>query len=92
MSPIEEDIEIVECRECGTGFNLTAQYYYDNLCPSCKKKENPDANKVPCTVCSNRVAPDEVQQAKYVGRGPTEMVPVCSDSCARDARTPPWAP
>lgn len=32
----QPESEEIECRECGTVFNLAAQYYYDNLCPSCK--------------------------------------------------------
>mgnify|MGYP006934449374 FL=1 len=34
----EASYELIECRECGTQFNLGAQMYYDNLCPSCKNK------------------------------------------------------
>lgn len=34
----EANFQLIECRECGTEFNLGAQMYYDNLCPSCKDK------------------------------------------------------
>lgn len=34
----QHDPDITECRECGTKFDLALQYYYDNLCPSCKDK------------------------------------------------------
>jgi len=33
----EASYELVECRECATKFNLGAQFYYDNLCPECKR-------------------------------------------------------
>lgn len=32
----EAEYQEVECRECGTHFNLGGQDYYDNLCPKCK--------------------------------------------------------
>lgn len=109
----EQEQEIEECRECGTEFNLAAQYYYDNLCPSCKEvdgssggrsshsgseseihdqEQDPGSTAVPCTVCQDSVPPEEIQYAQYVGRGPSERVPVCSDDCASRAETPPWAP
>ena len=34
----EASFELITCRECGTKFNLGAQMYYDNLCPTCKEK------------------------------------------------------
>lgn len=33
----EAEYQEVECRECGAVFNLGAQTYYDNLCPTCKR-------------------------------------------------------
>lgn len=34
----EANYEEVECRECGALFNIGAQMYYSNLCPSCHKE------------------------------------------------------
>lgn len=39
QSEFEANYEEVECRECGTVFNIGAQMYYDNLCPSCKEAQ-----------------------------------------------------
>jgi phage FluMu protein Com len=33
----EANYELIECRDCGTQFNLGAQHYYDNKCPECKE-------------------------------------------------------
>lgn len=53
---MEQDREIIECRECGSEFNLAAQHYYDNLCPSCQE----DSRTWPgCARCSDRVPPGE---------------------------------
>lgn len=32
----ERDTEIRDCQECGTPYNLAAQYYYSPLCPECE--------------------------------------------------------
>lgn len=28
-------VTLIECRDCGTMFNLDVQDYYDNRCPDC---------------------------------------------------------
>jgi Zn finger protein HypA/HybF involved in hydrogenase expression len=40
--PPHDDFELeeIECRRCGTVFNLAMQRYYDNLCPDCKFGDN----------------------------------------------------
>lgn len=37
----EASSETIECRECGTPFNLGVQDYYDNLCPRCYATSEP---------------------------------------------------
>lgn len=44
------------CRECGATFDLAAQNYYDNVCPSCVDEER---TWPLCAACSKRVDPDE---------------------------------
>lgn len=88
MSIHEHDPDIVLCRDCQTTFDLALQHYYDSLCPKCKA----DANTTTCDICQDTVGADDVQQATFVGRMPTQQVTVCSDECATEAETPPWAP
>jgi Zn finger protein HypA/HybF involved in hydrogenase expression len=39
----DDDVEIIECRECGAQFDVAKQRYYDNLCPPCKDENDPGA-------------------------------------------------
>lgn len=86
------DPDYVECRNCNTTFDLARQHYYDDLCPECMRDANPDRMKQACLICGDRVDRSEIQKAKLVGRHQSEMVSVCSDECAEEANTPPWAP
>jgi hypothetical protein len=55
--------EIVECTDCGSEFNLAAQAYYDNRCPSCKREESGEDAVDPvygqCYVCDEDVRKSE---------------------------------
>lgn len=73
----------VECRNCGTVFNLAAQWYYDNLCPSCKAEQGDEEDTWPaCATCGDRVDPDEVEHKQVANPampGGRERVAVCPD-------------
>jgi hypothetical protein len=51
--------EQAECRNCGAMFDLARQYYYDDLCPTCKEKEDGRDAVDPvvgtCYVCGDEV-------------------------------------
>mgnify|MGYP000137835986 CR=1 FL=1 len=90
----EPERETVSCRNCGADFNLAAQYYYDNLCPSCKHDEEGEDVTNPvvgtCHVCEADVRANEEAYRKRAAppelrRG--EGVLVCPDH--RDHR---WSP
>lgn len=77
-----EPQEIIKCRECDTRFNLTAQRYYDNLCPACKKEQNPEATWPICVECDERIPPDErdTKSVRGAARDPaTVNLPVHED-------------
>lgn len=42
MPSRERVTEIVECRNCGTKFDLAAQDYYYDLCPTCNREDLED--------------------------------------------------
>jgi|GEM_PF-1203712 hypothetical protein len=42
MTPHPHDPEITSCRKCGAQFDLARQNYYDTLCPSCVKADDPE--------------------------------------------------
>jgi hypothetical protein len=85
MSGRERDPEPTDCRNCEATFNLSAQYYYDNLCPSCKaEQDGEDVTRPACTNCGDRIPEGEVKTATTYVRGVgRESVKVCSDECKR---------
>lgn len=82
---MSRESEEIECRECGTVFNLSGQWYYDNLCPECKGSADGEATTQPaCTACGRRRPADAMQMATVRNRaaqGGTERVLSCSDAC-----------
>lgn len=82
MSAYEHDPDIVECRKCGTEFDLALQNYYDNLCPSCMDEENPERKWPGCMECGEKIPPDEraTKTVRGAARDPaTVSVPVHED-------------
>lgn len=77
--------EETECRECGTPFNLSAQWYYDNLCPECKAEQDGEETTWPvCVQCGEKYPPDEGRLTRIANPslpGGSERVIVCGD-CA----------
>jgi hypothetical protein len=73
----------VECRQCGTVFNLSAQTYFDNLCPSCVAAGSPERTWPGCVVCNERIPPEQREYVTVQNRSPggpsTERVPVHGD-------------
>ena len=55
--------ELTDCRNCASQFDLAAQYYYDNLCPSCKREQDGEDAVNPvigaCYVCDTDVRKTE---------------------------------
>lgn len=83
----QREQDLVECGACGSTFNLAAQYYYDNLCPECKREEHGDEAVDPvvgtCYVCDADVHKTEQvwskRAAPYDIRGPVLVCPGHSD-------------
>jgi len=74
--------DMFACRECGYEFDLARQQYDDNLCPSCKTKDNVWTTWTPCIVCDNRAPSDQMEYVSVSIRGfGTDRVPVCSMGC-----------
>lgn len=79
--------DTVECRECGSTFNLAAQYYYDSLCPSCKREKDGEEAVNPvvgsCYVCDDDVHSNDQcwseSAAPYDVRNPVLVCPDHSD-------------
>lgn len=81
----EQEEEIIECRECGTTFNLAAQFYYDNKCPSCVEADEPKRSWPSCIRCGEKYEPGTGVSTTVTNRsmrGGTERVVACSDECA----------
>lgn len=90
----EHDPEMIDCRNCGAPFDLARQYYYEDLCPSCKKEKDGDDAVDPvvgkCHVCGDEVRSTEQcysTKAAHPELRRGEGVLVCPDH--RDHR---WAP
>lgn len=83
----ERETETIECRECGTEFNLAAQWYHDDLCPACKREAAGEKATWPgCLRCGERIRPDDVEYVLVSGaRGSPERVEM-HPSCAADHR------
>lgn len=90
MTRREPDMDITECRECGAEFNLAAQYYYDNLCPSCKQDQDGKKTSWPaCPICESRFEPNtgiDVTIPKRNSFGGKERIRVCSAECEAAAK------
>jgi len=76
----------VECRACGAVFDLSAQWYFDDLCPSCKVAESGDEapTRPVCCCCQERYDSGDGLTAQVQNRGQrggTERVGVCSSTC-----------
>lgn len=75
----------VSCRNCGAVFDLAAQWYYDDLCPSCKAEVATEARTHPvCCYCDERYDPADGVVARVRNRGVpggAERVGVCSPAC-----------
>lgn len=53
-------MNLVTCRECETEFNLENQWYYDNLCPSCKSDADGREKILPsCPLCRDRIEDED---------------------------------
>lgn len=94
MSHHQPDSEEVECRECGAVFRLDLQYYYDNLCPSCKREQDGEEATNPtigsCHVCGDDVPANKEyysQKAAHPEMRRGDGVLVCPDH--RDHRFTP---
>lgn len=61
---------MTECRRCGSTFNLSRQWYVDNLCPSCKHDSDPEATLPGCYRCGEKIPPDERDSTVVTNRGP----------------------
>lgn len=80
----EPDRDLIECRECGQTFDLSAQNYYDNLCPTCVAEERPERTWPICVACDDRIPPEEraYRTVRGAARDPsTVQVPV-HEECA----------
>lgn len=88
----ERKPEIHDCRMCGTQFDLSAQYYYDNLCPTCKAEEDDEETTWPsCINCQERFEPGTgvtTSVPNRAMRSGSEQVTVCSDECANQTSDP----
>ncbi len=75
--------ETVQCRDCGTSFNLDAQWYYDNLCPSCKAEQDGEEKTWPsCIFCGDKIPPEGRTSTTVTNRsmrGGSERVTVHED-------------
>lgn len=72
----------VECRECGSRFDLSVQPYYDNCCPSCMEEEAPERLKRWCARCNERYERGEGESVTIVSMtGERAHVGVCSEAC-----------
>lgn len=86
MSHHEHDPELIECRECGCEFDLARQHYYDDICPSCLKEEEPERTWPGCFRCGDKYEPGTGHTVRVPPRGPgqsTEFLTVCSKECAQ---------
>lgn len=93
--PRREPPEPTECRDCGATFNLAAQYYYDNLCPECKREQDGEDAVDPvvgsCYVCDDDVRSTEESYSRRAAPPDVrEKVLVCPDH--RDHRYSPDHP
>ena len=86
QAEFEANYEEVECRDCDSTFNIGAQAYYDNLCPSCKAEDDPDAVDPvygTCYVCDEDVRRSEAhyssKAAPYDVRGDVMVCPEHKD-------------
>lgn len=75
----------VSCRNCGAVFDLAAQWYFDDLCPSCMAEVATEARTQPqCCCCNERYDSADGVVARVRNRGmpgPAERVGVCSSAC-----------
>lgn len=75
----------VSCRNCGAVFDLATQWYYDEICPSCKAEVATEASTHPvCCYCNERYDPADGVVARVQNRGmpgSAERVEVCSQAC-----------
>lgn len=77
---------IIECRSCGTDFNLNAQQYYNNLCPDCI----PEQYTWPkCFICRERIPPDvrEKMVTPSASRSSANLRVTVHESCKGDEKT-----
>lgn len=81
----EHDPEMTDCRNCGAEFDLARQNYYDNICPSCLKEEEPERTWPSCASCGDKIPPGE-REYKTVAerRGGTSQLPIHAD-CKDDS-------
>lgn len=82
------ETEEIECRDCGTTFNLAAQWYYSPLCPECKANEDGEDTTLPaCPRCGDRIQPGDGTTISVVNPGVAggrETVYVHDGDCADD--------
>lgn len=86
----DEPPDLIECRNCGNKFDLNTQNYYDNICPSCMKEEEPERTWPICTECDEKIPPDEraYKTVRGAARDPsTVRLPVHED-CKPDEDRP----
>lgn len=84
------DPEEIECRTCGTTFDLARQNYYADECPSCYDHPNPDRYTISCAHphCETEKPPEEMTKSRKASpidaRGPAY---VCSEHADYSARS-----
>lgn len=84
----EHDPDMVDCRECGRTFDLARQNYYDNLCPSCMEKENPERTWPRCTECDDPIPPEKraYKTVRGAARDPSTVRLPVHEGCKPDSR------
>ncbi len=75
-----DEIDPVVCKDCGAEFNLSAQHYYDNVCPDCIE---PKRTWPICTECDERIPPDErsYRSIRGAARDPASVRVAVHDGC-----------
>ncbi len=84
---VDSQPEIIECRKCGTEFDLAAQNYYDNLCPSCVSNENPERTWPVCIECEQKIPPyrREYKTVRGAARDPSTVKVPVHENCKEGA-------
>lgn len=82
----ETPSEPTTCQECGTTFDLAAQYYYAPKCPACMADDDPEKTQPVCHYCDGRVPQsDAVTVTETVGAAPMRREDVTAhEKCASD--------